>query len=73
MPETFFTYTTQFNPEDQMYYLRLEELIKGTCESVWKVDIARFKTYEETFYYEENLPTPEEQYLLEMKCFERSN
>ena len=61
MEEDFFwTWTTQWCNEDSMYYVRLERMESGTCETLFQLDYGRFKTYQEASDFIDSLPEPED-------------
>jgi hypothetical protein len=71
--DTFWTWATQWNDEDQMYYIRLEQMESGSCKTLFQLDYGRFKTHHEVSDYEETLGDPYEAARREMKVFEIRN
>ena len=67
MKDTFLTWSTQYMKDDELYYVRLDEMTCGDCKTVWQLDYGRFKTYEEAQNYIRTLPEPEEAFKEEMK------
>lgn len=65
----FWTWATQFNHEDNLYYVRLEKMEAGSCKTLFKLDFGRFKTYQEVDDFIKTLPEPEEAAAEEAKVF----
>lgn len=65
----FWTYTTQFDHEDNMYYVRLEKMESGTCKTLGQVDLARFHNREDVEPFLATLPEPEEMAAKEAEPF----
>jgi len=65
----FWTWTTQYDTEDNLYYVRLEKMELGTCNTLFQLDYGRFKDYQEAMDFIATLPEPEEAAENEAKVF----
>lgn len=68
--EWFVTWSTQWVPDENLYYVRLDQMEVGSCKTLWAVDYGRFKTWQEAHDFVETLPDPEETFKQESLIFD---
>jgi len=67
--DTFWTWATQYVRDEGLYYVRLEQMECGSCETLFQLDYGRFNTWQEAHDFVDRLGDPYEAARKEAEVF----